>query len=79
MNKDFLKEVFGGSKELMSLNDVKYVNVPLYDELAVVKIWPQMRDDAEFMQYFPTKMPKGRLPDRAYFYNIMNTVQGEYL
>ena len=38
-----------------------------------------MQDDAELMQYFPTKFPKGRLPDREYFYNIMNTVQGEYL
>ena len=31
------------------------------------------------MQYFPSKFPKGRLTDREYFYNIMNTVQGEYL
>ena len=63
----------------MPLNEVKHIHVPLYDELTVVKIWPQMQDDEEFMQYFPSKFPKGRLPDREYFYNIMNTVQGEYL
>ena len=79
MNKDFLKEVFSGSKKLMPLNDVRYVNVPLYDELAVVKIWAYMKDDEELMKYFPSKFPRGRLPDRTYFYNIMNTVQGEYL
>ena len=42
MNKDFLKEVFGGSKKLMKLNDVRHIHVPLYDELAVLKIWPYM-------------------------------------
>ena len=58
----------------MPLNDVRHVHVPLYNELAVGKIWPQMGDDEEFMQYVPSKIPKGRLPDRKYFYNIMNTV-----
>ena len=63
----------------MPLNDVKHVHVLLYDELAMVRIWPQMQDNEEFMQYFPSKFTKNRLPDREYFYNIMNTVQGEYL
>ena len=40
MNKDFLKEVLTGEKRLLALNEVKYVNVPLYDELSVVALWP---------------------------------------
>ena len=31
------------------------------------------------MKYFPKKMAKGRVPDREYFFNIMNTFQNEYL
>ena len=31
------------------------------------------------MLHFPTKMAKGRVPDREYFFNILNTFQGEYL
>ena len=42
INKDFLKEVFTGEKALFSMNEVKRVNVPMYDELSVVSFWPQM-------------------------------------
>ena len=38
MNKDFLKEVFAEEKAMLELKEVKWINVPLYDELSVVKI-----------------------------------------
>ncbi len=57
MNKDFLKEVLTGSKKLLKLNEVNRVNVPKYDELSVLSFWPQMKEDEEFMKYFPTKFP----------------------
>ena len=31
------------------------------------------------MRYFPDKMPKGRVPDREYFFNILNTFQHSYI
>ena len=79
MNKDFLKEIFINEKRLLKLDEVKRICVPLYDELSVVKLWPMMRNDEKFMRFFPSKMPKGRIPDREYFFNILNTFQGEYL
>ena len=54
MNKDFLKEVFNGTKALYGINDVKYINVPLYDEISVVDMWPRMQGNAEFMRYLPS-------------------------
>ena len=30
------------------------------------------------MKHFPTKLPKGRVPDREYFWNVMNTLMPEY-
>ena len=42
MNKDFLKEVFREEKHLLKLNEVKRVNVPLYDELSVLTFWPMV-------------------------------------
>ena len=78
MNKDFLKQVFLGKKKLLGLNEVKRVNVPTYDELSVVNLWPDMRNDEMFMLFFPDRFPKGRLPDRSYFFDIMNTVMEEY-
>ena len=78
-NKDFLKEVLSGTKDLMPLDQVRRVNMPYYDELSVRDLWPQMRESPKFMMYFPSKFPKGRQPDRAYFFNIMNTLMGDYV
>ena len=79
LNKDFLKEIFIDQKKLLRLDQVSRICVPLYDELAVIKLWPMMKGDEKLMCYFPTKMAKGRVPDREYFFNIVNTFHGEYL
>ena len=42
LNKDFLKQIFMEEKRLLRLDQVKRINVPLYDELAVGKLWPMM-------------------------------------
>ena len=78
-NKDFLKEVLAGTKALLPLNQVKRVNMPPFDELSVKDLWPQMLGHEEFMRYFPSKFPKGRQPDRSYFFNCLNTVMEEYV
>ena len=78
-NKDFLKAILAGSKKLYKLKDVKFINVPLYDELSVKKFWPIMQKDEEFMKYFPDTLPVGRIPDRDYFWNIFNTLNEEYV
>ena len=79
MNKDFLKEVLKEDKQLLKLNEVNRVSVPLYDELAVAKFWPMMQDDARFVRFFPSKLPKGRVPDREYFWNIMHTLHSDFV
>ena len=40
LNKDFLKEVFVEDKELLRIDRVKFIIVPLYDELSVINLWP---------------------------------------
>ena len=79
MNKDFLKEVLTEDKFLLKLDEVSRINVPLYDELSVINIWPMMKEDEKIMLYFPSKMAKGRVPDREYFFNILNTFRPTYL
>ena len=78
LNKDFLKQVLTEEKELLAITDVRFVNVPMYDEIAVKRLWPEMRNSPDFMKYFPDKLPKGRIPDRDYFFNVMNTINPEY-
>ena len=79
INKDFLKEVFAEDKDLLELKEVRWINVPLFDELSVIKIWPMTKENKQIMKYFPTKLPKNRVPDREYFFNIMNTFQPYYV
>jgi hypothetical protein len=79
VNKDFLKLVLAEEKKLLHLNEVKYVNVPHYDELSVKKFWPILQSDLTFMQYLPAATRDGRLPDRVYFWNVANTVQHAYV
>ena len=64
INKDFLKEVFAEDKDLLELKEVRWINVPLFDELSVIKIWPMTKENKQLMKYFPTKMAKNRVPDR---------------
>ena len=45
--------------------------MPMYDELSVVNLWPDMQNDEHFMLYFPDT-------ERYYFFNIMNTLMEEY-
>ena len=63
----------------MPLSSVKLVTVPNYDELSVKNLWPHMKQIGEFMKYFPDKIPQGRLPAREYFFNIMNSINSDYV
>ena len=74
INKDFLKQVLNEQKKLLPLTDVKYVNVPRYDELSVRKFWPILRDDESFMKFMPDKDNTHIFPERDYFWNVANTV-----
>jgi hypothetical protein len=30
------------------------------------------------MKFFPDHLPKGRNPDRSYFFNVLNTIEEDY-
>ena len=77
VNKDFLKQVLNNKKKLLKLKDVKWVNPPKYDEISVVNLYPKYQADADFMAFMPNHQPKGKLPDRAYFFNVLNTLYEE--
>ena len=79
MNKDFLKEVLVGKKDLLRKSVVVTVMVPHYDELSVRRLWPDLKKDPDFSKYFPSKFPKDKGPPREYFFNVLNTVHPEYL
>ena len=79
LNRDFMKQLLAEDKKLLELRAVRHVNVPRYDELSVKKFWPLMQKDAAFMQYMPDPAADGRLPEREYFWNVLNTLQTAYV
>ena len=74
LNKDFMKQLLVEEKRLLELRAVRHACVPRFDELSVKKFWPLMQPDAAFMQYMPDPTPDGRLPEREYFWNVLNTL-----
>ena len=79
LNRDFMKQLLAEEKKLLELRQVKYVNMPHYEELSVKKFWPRVQSDDNFMRYMPDPIPDGRLPDRTYFWNVLSTVQNSYV
>ena len=79
INKDFLRQIFSEEKKLFKLSEVSWVKVPRYDELSVIKLWPNFKKDAKITVYLPSSLPKGRLPDRDYLFNIVNSIYPEYM
>ena len=78
LNKDFLRKILIEEKKLLSLSEVKWIEVPKFDEISVKALWPTMQEDDSMMEYFPSQLPKGRLPDRSYFFNIMHSLYPVY-
>ena len=62
----------------MLLSEVRWIQVPKLEELSVTNLFEVFKDDVKMMEYIPSKLPKGRLPDRTYFFNVMNTLYPEY-
>ena len=79
VNKDFLRQIFSEEKKLLKLKEVSWIKVARYDELSVVNLFPGFKTDPAIMMYLPDRLPKGRLPDRDYLFNIVNTVHPDYM
>ena len=79
VNKDFLKDVLTGKKQLYQKSAITPIQVPHYDELSVKALYPQFKEDPIFLSYFPDKYPKDKGPPREYFFNILNTLYPDYL
>jgi hypothetical protein len=79
LNKDFLKNVLAGRKKLIPMNQVRPINVPKYDELSVIRLYKDAMAQASLAVFFPDIASEKHLPDREYFFNIINTIEPVYL
>jgi hypothetical protein len=42
-------------------------------------LWSEVAKDGELKIFFPDVKDGGRLPDRIYFFNVLNTLQPDFL
>ena len=42
-NKDFLRLIISGEKELLPMDSIRMIDVPNYDELSVSNLWPLLK------------------------------------
>ena len=49
--------------------------MPTWPELSVSKLWPIVRRDPAFADYFPTQLPKGKLPEKQFFWGVIFTIK----
>ena len=47
VNKDFMRDVLANRKKLLSMEEVRAVNVPSYDELSVRNMWEEVLEDPD--------------------------------
>ena len=60
INKDFLRSIFKEEKGVFKNKEIQSITVPKYEELGVLALMDIMKEDAQFMFYFPDRMAKGR-------------------
>ena len=76
---DFYKAILLNEKYLLQTSQIKFINVPRYDELSVSKMLPMIIDQNEVMRFLPNNINKQRNIDRVWFMNVINTVIPNWL
>ena len=79
VSKDFLKEVFAGRKHLIPRAQLRPIEVPKYDELSVISLIADIMKEKDLAKFFPEQRTKADLPDRQFFFNVVNTFDPDYL
>ena len=74
-----MKQILSEEKQLLKKSDVAFIHVPQYEELSVKALWPQVADDEEISKYFPDQYAVGKGPGRDYLFNVLNTIQPDFL
>jgi hypothetical protein len=79
ITKDFLKEVFADRKHLIPRPQLRPVEVPKYDELSVVSLITDVMAQPELAKFFPQQRTVADLPEREFFFNVVNTADPQYV
>ena len=79
VNKDFLKQLFAWKKQLIPRNQLRPIEVPHLDELSADSLIKDVMTIPDICKFFPEQKTPVNRPDRDFFFNIINTVDPDYL
>ena len=79
MNKEFFKSLLKGEKKANKISDVNHIIVPKLDELGIKRMLEMVKGDNQLRQYMPDEYFKKLTPDRAFFFNTINTLYNGFL
>ena len=66
--------VLEGQKLLLRTSQIHcMIPPPRIRQLSIRTLWPELRQNEEFLRYFPPRAIRG-YPSRAYFFGILSTV-----
>lgn len=60
ITKDFLRSIFKREKKLLKNEDVKFINVPHFEELNVRDVLKRFKDEDKLLAYLPDIQAKGK-------------------
>ena len=69
--------MFKGEKKLLKLAKVKQIDVKRFDELNVKGLYDDFMTLPGVKDYFPDSYPKGRVCDRKFFFDTVNSLHPE--
>lgn len=74
-----MKLVFAGKKDLIPQSQIRPITVPRYDELSVSGLIKDAMANSDLAKFFQDQKTLADLPDREFFFNVLNTIEPEYL
>ena len=64
INKDYLKQILVNEKILLTMDKVRFIKVPKYEELSVKALYPEAIADEKLRKYLPDQTERSKPLDR---------------
>ena len=55
---------------MLKQEEIHHIEIPKYEELSALKIWPLVKETNDLFEYFPNYTGK-KIPDRHYMFSVL--------
>ena len=77
-----MRDILGGKKKYLILDELKTIEVPKYKAISVQKVYEKVKSNDLIMSYLPDFKPEEIQPkhalDREFFFNVINTLDPDF-